>query len=148
MAIVEARALIRTHQAAAFEASQNYAQRADWDPFAAKLKGYVRDPATPYADITAWHGARMRVEYVAWLPPERAAIRMVSGPFMLDRFAGSWAFRQRGELVDVRFRYQLKAKPIWRWLEPLMLAYFRWETRRRLEALKQHLESNLENTRS
>lgn len=140
MPIVEARTTIRTCQSAAFALSQDYARRAEWDPFAAKLKAYVRDPGSPFADITAWHGARMRVEYVAWFPPERAAIRMVSGPRMLESFAGSWAFQQRGELVDARFRYQIKAKPLWRWLEPLMLAYFKWETHRRLQALKCHLE--------
>lgn len=140
MAIVEVRELIRTSQAEAFELSQDYTRRQEWDPFAASLAGYKRDPSNRFADITAWHGAKMRVEYIAWFPPERAAIRMEKGPFVLASFAGSWAFKQQGDVVDARFRYQIKAKPLWKWLEPLMLLYFRWETRRRLRALKRYLE--------
>ncbi|TSJ91450.1 hypothetical protein [Chitinimonas sp. BJB300] len=76
------------------------------------------------------------------MPPERAAIRMVVGPRMLQSFAGSWAFLDKDtESVEARFRYQLKATPAWMWLEWLMRWYFSWETRRRLHALKRYLES-------
>ncbi|WP_460532444.1 hypothetical protein [Chitinimonas naiadis] len=40
----------------------------------------------------------------------------------------------------MRFRYQVTPKPRWAWLGPLMQAYFSWETRRRLSALKRYLE--------
>jgi hypothetical protein len=67
---------------------------------------------------------------------------MVEGPFILESFAGSWAFKTQGQLVDARFRYQIRTKPVWRWLQPLILLYFRWETRRRLRALKRYIEGH------
>lgn len=83
----------------------------------------------------------MRVEYVAWRPPERAAIRMVRGPRMLKRFAGTWIFAMYSPgLVEVRFRYHFEAAPIWRDLEPLMRLYFNMESCRRLNALKRYVE--------
>jgi hypothetical protein len=62
----------------------------------------------------------------------------------LNLFAGSWCFVPVGEgLVEARFRYQIQAHPGWRWLEPVMLAYFSWESGRRLAALKRYLESRV-----
>lgn len=89
----------------------------------------------------------MRVEYVAWRPPERAAIRMISGPRMLKRFAGSWIFSPDASgMVEVRFRYHFEAAPIWRSPEPFMLAYFNMETSRRLDRLKRYLELKSDDT--
>lgn len=141
MAIVEQRCLIRARQAAAFQAAQDYALRRHWDPFAARLERETCADGRRIVQVTAWHGARMQVEYVAWLPPERAAIRMLAGTRLLAAFAGSWVFLPRADgMLEVRFRYQIKAARPWRWLEPWMLAYFNWETRRRLAALKRYLE--------
>lgn len=137
MATIEQRCLIHTHLETAFQVSQDYSCRSQWDPFA---KNIQRD-IDGLVSITAWHGMKMRVEYVSWQPPERAAIRMVTGPRILKRFAGSWLFSQHAVgVVEVRFRYQIQATHNWRFLEPLMLRYFKVETWRRLKALKRYLE--------
>ena len=137
MATVEQRCLIHTDLDTAFHTSQDYACRNQWDPFSK----HIQREADGQVTVTAWHGMKMRVEYVAWRPPERAAIRMVRGPRMLKRFAGTWIFSLHSAgLVEVRFRYHFEASWIWHGLEPLMLRYFNMETRRRLEALKRYLE--------
>ena len=137
MATVEQRCLIHTDLDTAFHTSQDYAYRNQWDPFSK----HIQREADGQVTVTAWHGMKMRVEYVAWRPPERAAIRMVRGPRMLKRFAGTWIFSLHSPgLVEVRFRYHFEASWIWHGLEPLMLRYFNMETRRRLEALKRYLE--------
>lgn len=137
MATVEQRCLIHTDLDTAFHTSQDYACRSQWDPFTK----HIQREADQQVTVTAWHGMKMRVEYVSWQPPERAAIRMVRGPSMLKRFAGTWLFSiQSPGLVTVRFRYSFEATPRWLALEPLMLRYFNMETRRRLDGLKGYLE--------
>lgn len=143
MATVEQRCLIHTDLDTAFHTSQDYACRSQWDPFSK----HIQREADGQVTVTAWHGMKMRVEYVAWRPPERAAIRMVRGPRMLKRFAGTWIFSLHSPgLVEVRFRYHFEAAPIWRGLEPLMRRYFSLETRRRLDALKHYLEQKTNGT--
>lgn len=137
MATIEQRCLIHTDLETAFQVSQDYSCRSQWDPFA---KNIQRD-IDGLVSITAWHGMKMCVEYVSWHPPERVAIRMVSGPRILKSFAGSWLFSQHAAgIVGVRFRYQIQATHNWRFLEPWMLRYFKLETGRRLKALKRYLE--------
>lgn len=137
MATLEQRCLIRTDPETAFQVSQDHNCRSRWDPFTRKIER-TQDGRVI---ITAWHGMRMEVEYVSWRAPERAAIRMVGGPPMLEQFAGTWSFSQHAPgIVEARFRYQIKAAAAWRHLEPLVLCYFEIETKRRLVALKRHLE--------
>ncbi|MEH6461266.1 SRPBCC family protein [Chitinimonas sp. JJ19] len=145
MPIVEHRAVLSCKQATAFHTSQDYALRQQWGPFAAKLESESTTNGRRIITVTAWHGLTMVVEYVAWLPPERAAIRMLKGPRVLASFAGTWAFVETGEQqVTANFRYQIKAARGWGWLEPLMLRYFSWETKRRLHALQRYLEHTCE----
>lgn len=138
MATLEQRCLIHAELATAFHISQDYACRSLWDPFAKR----IQREANGHVSITAWHGMQMRIKYVSWRPPECAAIQMVDGPRVLKQFAGSWRFIQHAsDVVEVRFRYQLKAAPGWHFLESWMLRYFNMETKRRLDALKRYLES-------
>lgn len=137
MATIEQRCLIHTDLEMAFRVSQDYSCRSQWDPFTRNIQRDING----LVSITAWHGMKMRVEYVSWCPPERAAIRMVTGPGILQRFAGSWLFKQHAVgVVEVRFRYQIQVTHNWRFLEPWILRYFKLETGRRLKALKRHLE--------
>lgn len=138
MGTLEHRCLIHTRLETAFHASQDYSIRSHWDPFAKTIERVADGQVL----VTAWHGMTMQVEYVSWRPPARAAIRMVHGPGMLERFAGTWCFTQQAPgIVEVKFRYTINAARHWRWLEPLMLHYFKVETRRRLSALKRYLDS-------
>lgn len=142
MPIVQARQTIRCTQARAFAVSQDPALRQAWDPFFSSASGQGKGDGL--VRVVAWHRlAAMDIRYVAWFPPERAAMRMENGPRWLAAFAGSWAFLPRAEgNLDARFHYLVKAAPGWGWLQPFMLVYFRWETRRRLAALKHYLEAN------
>lgn len=141
MPIVEQRTLVRASQEAAFDASQDYARRRDWDPFSRRLAALPAVDGQRVTRVTAWHGASMDVAFVAWCPPERAAIRMISRSRLLAVFAGSWAFLPKEDgMVEVRFRYQVAPHAWYTWLAPIMLRYFRWETHRRLAAFKRYLE--------
>lgn len=136
MSTLEQRCLIHTNMETAFQATQDYSLRSHWDPFTKTIER----TADGQVLVKAWHGMSTQVEYVSWHPPMRAAIRMVHGPRMLERFAGTWSFTEHSPgIIEVRFRYTMRAARHWRWLEPLMLRYLKIETRRRLNALKHYL---------
>lgn len=145
MATIEQRCLIHSDLETAFHASQDYACRHLWDPFTRNIERDDKD----IVKVTAWNGLRMKVEYVSRQPPERAAIRMVEGPSILGKFAGCWIFSQHSpNAIEVRFRYQVHAVGILLALEPVIVIYFKWETRRRLNGLKRYLERSKSMTAS
>ena len=64
---------------------------------------------------------------------------MTSGPWFLDKFAGSWRFEEVGAgRARVGFRYSLRTRPVWlSWiLSPILARAFALDTRDRLVALK------------
>ncbi|PHV12006.1 hypothetical protein [Chitinimonas sp. BJB300] len=65
MAIIEHLTDIRTTQARAFQAAQDYALRKRWDPFAARLEKEETVDGRQIVTVTAWHGATMQVEFAA-----------------------------------------------------------------------------------
>lgn len=146
MSVVDVRCHIAAPAASAYNASQSDQQRRAWDPFTRRtehLHGARHEAPGVQLRIISWLGMRMDVIYVAVKPGERAAISMTRGPFFLRAFAGSWVFTPaEGHGCEARFRYHISAQPWLRWLEPLMLRYFRFETTRRLQALRRHCEEN------
>lgn len=70
---------------------------------------------------------------------------MVSGPWILEKFAGSWIFQagHSDSLTEARFRYTIVARPkALRWLlEPLAALYFSCVVSKRLAGLKTYCES-------
>jgi hypothetical protein len=85
----------------------------------------------------------METEYVSFNPPRATAVKMTSGPWFLDQFAGSWRFEEVAPgRTRVGFRYSLRTRPVWlSWLlSPILARVFARDTRDRLEALKQAVE--------
>ena len=128
-----------------FALSQDYARRLAWDPFLrrAELTGGAREPGV---GVRAWCVARsgfsMETEYVAFVPPRIAAVKMTRGPWFLESFGGAWEFAPAAEqATSVAFRYQFRMRPRWlAWaLEPLARRWFSWETRKRVVALQRAL---------
>ena len=72
-------------------------------------------------------------------PPRAVAVKMTSGPWFLDSFAGSWRFDEvKPGQTRVGFCYSVTARPRWlSWLlNPILGRVFARGTRRRLAALK------------
>lgn len=143
--IIEQRLNVAAPQSLVYEVSQDYSVRSQWDPFP---KDYRRlgpiekvQKGAKY-EIKAWHGLKMIVEYVTAQAPERAASRMIQGPFFLKKFAGTWIFKKVDEENSkVHFRYNIEATWWAKPLQPLMLVYFSWESRRRIRGLRKYCES-------
>ncbi len=146
MPVVEHEIEIRVEREVLFNLTQDYERRLEWDRFLkeAALAGGDR---WPFLGARAWcvarNGLGMESEYIAYDPPEVAAVKMTRGPAMLESFAGSWRFEEMGPgLTRATFRYHFETKPKWlRWLlNPMFYAIFLRETVGRLEALKRAVE--------
>jgi hypothetical protein len=138
---------IRADRAAIFALTQDYARRLDWDPFlkeARLLSGAEGAAVGVRAWCAAKRGRGMETEYISLKVPEVAAVKMTRGPAVLEKFAGTWRFREVAPGVTrVAFRYHLVARPMW--LRPLLnavlMAVFSRDTLKRLRALKHAVET-------
>jgi len=129
-----------------FTWSQDYGRQLVWDSFLADA--YLLDEPTVEVGVDAFcrsqSGATMVSRYVAYRPPQVAAIEMVDGPKVLERFSGIWNFTERtAGSTELKFTYSFRAQPTWlRWLlEPLIAAFYLVHTRRRLDSFKRWAEA-------
>ena len=129
-----------------FDLTQDYGRRLEWDPFltSAELLGGATEAGVGVVSRCRGRiGGVMDAEYVSYEPPRVAAIRMTGPPWFLESFAGSWRFVPlSADSTRVEFAYTLRARPrVLAWLfTPIVSAVFRYEMRRRLEALKSFVE--------
>jgi hypothetical protein len=92
----------------------------------------------------------LKTVYVTFQRPRLAAVKMVNRP----PFFGTWAASIRHEDLGpnesrISYTWNFTARPAWlAWLlEPIMQRLFRWETRKRLAALKRHFATSRRLTR-
>ncbi len=84
-------------------------------------------------------GISLRTEYISFDPPHVAAVRMLNRPPFFEEFAATIRHRDLNDgSSSIEYKYKFIARPVWlRWiLHPLMERVFRWETRKRLQALR------------
>jgi polyketide cyclase/dehydrase/lipid transport protein len=149
MRSLEAAIEIRASPEAVFDLIHDYARRLEWDPFlkeACLLEGAEAAGLGVKTRCTArngFSGLAMETVYVSFDRPKVAAVRMTSGPAVLETFAAS--LRQENlevGLTRVIYRFNFSMRP--RWLgaiaDPIASVLFRREMRRRLKALKSYLE--------
>lgn len=130
-----------------FDLVHDYGRRLEWDTLLSAA--YLDDGFTQAQKgaTSVCVGRRslgrlaLKTIYVSFERPTVAAVKMVNSP----PFFGAWAASIRhAELAPGRSRityvFQFTARPRFlRWLlEPIMNFVFRWETRKRLRALKAH----------
>src|SRR3954451_9637980 len=126
-----------------FDLTQDYKNRLDWDPFLKEAK-LLDGAERPGVGVRAWCVARnrlgMETRYVSFNPPGACAVEMTRGPWFFRSFSGSWRFDRIGtSRTRVTFTYSLVGRP--GFLTGLLRLIFARETRRRLVALKRHVES-------
>jgi len=149
MPIVSNSILIQAPAEALFSLSQDYALRRRWDPFVREMRfldGAKEAGLGVRVWVRAWTGLTMEVEFVSFRPPDSVAMKMVRGPFIFKRFAGTWLFKAADNgLTEVSFRYGFTSR--WRWLspliDPLIKSMFHRDVRARLRGLKQGVEQGL-----
>ncbi len=149
MASVERHVTISAPVDAVYRISQDYAVRYDWDPFPENISVVSGDPEAlsvgTQVMVKSKLGMDMLVEFVQVMPPTRAAVKMIKGPWFLEKFAGSWIFQvsHSGSQTEARFRYTIIARPrALRFLvEPLAALYFSRVVAKRLAGLKAYCET-------
>lgn len=132
-----------------FDLVHDYSRRLEWDTLL--RSAYTVDDAEPDVGVEAVCTARrhlggfsFRTRYVTFRRPELAAVTLIGRPPFFDKWAASIRHRPlpdgRSELVYTLTFTCRPARLAWL-VEPVALAAFRWETRRRLRALAAHLAS-------
>ena len=138
------REIIPAPAADVFRLIHDYDRRLEWDTLL--QRAFMVDGRAPCVGAIAvckgrphLGGIELRTEYVSFDPPRVAAVRMVNRPPFFD----TWAATIRHEPLSdsssaVEYKYHFRARPRWLrfLLHPLMNTTFKWETRRRLRALK------------
>lgn len=127
-----------------FHLTQNYDLRMAWDPFPESynfLNGSeVREGLQ--LEVTDKIGRTMIVEYVSYKSPTVAAVKMVSGPWYIKSFAGSWSFKEISKNRTLAiFKYNIRGYPPI--LGIVIRLAFKWNVNKRLTALKQYAESKI-----
>ena len=127
-----------------FALSQDYTKRLSWDPFLreAILLGEGAAGVGTRSWCVTWFGMGMESEYVSYRPPHVVAVKMTKGPWVFAQFAASWNFRETGERsTDVQFLYSFRLRTLLRPFTPVAGWIFRYEMKRRLEALRRACEA-------
>jgi hypothetical protein len=81
----------------------------------------------------------LTTEYVSFDAPRLAAVKMIRGPWLFERWAASLKHEDLADGTSrIVYAWQFSTRP---WalrglLEPLLNAVFYWETRKRLRALR------------
>ena len=128
---------------ACFDLVHDYHRRLQWDTLL--RRAVTVDDADPARGVEAVCTARrslggisFRTRYVTFRRPELAAVVLVNRPAVFATWAASIRHRPLdGGRSEVGYTLTFTCRPAWaaRVVEPVALAAFRWETRRRLRAL-------------
>ncbi|MFG3422282.1 SRPBCC family protein [Micromonospora sp. NPDC048063] len=111
MPVVEAVATVPVPPELAFAVSQTTAPvRYRWDPFVREQRlvdGATRPGKGVRTFTRSRHGLTMVSEYVSWAPPSHVGMKMVSGPWFFEMFAGGWRFAP----AVATWRYSFRCRP-------------------------------------
>lgn len=127
----------------------DYSRRLEWDSLL--RAAYLTDSWTK-AQLHATSvcqgrlrlgGIALKTEYVSFNPPHVAAVKLVNQPPFFQTFAATIRHRDLPDgSSEIEYIYNFTARPRWlQWiLHPIMAVAFRYETRKRLEALRRFFE--------
>ncbi len=126
-----------------FKLTQDYNLRADWDPLTTEafLVNATEAAAGELVRCTASNGLSMDTAYVSYKPPKVAAVKLVKGPYIFDKFVGGWNFQEVApHRTRVVFSYYITTKPrALSWLmTPVVGFFFKRETKKRISALQSY----------
>jgi len=128
-----------------FRLLHDYNRRLEWDTLLqdARLCDNLTEARLHATSVCTgrWYlgGIALRTEYVSFNPPHVAAVKMLNRPPFFETFAATIRHHDLGDgSSTIEYKYNFTARPPWlRWLlHPVMACVFRWETRKRLGALR------------
>ena len=145
MAVVESKQFIHAPRDEVYQVAQALDDYASWDASAPAMSLAVPEDGIRVGQqlrVRDRSGLRLVLEYIQ-VSTQSTSVKMVNGPFFIDRFAGSWLFEDRNGITFARFKYVLTLK---KWMLPWLTEYLAgwWlqkQTDKRLLALKTWCES-------
>ncbi len=151
MSATEIREIIPAPPEDVFALIHNYDRRLEWDTL---LKEAYLEPEFSESCLGAISVCRgrsvlgmfaLRTQYVSFDPGRIAAVKMLNRPPFFQSFAASIRHSKIDDAhSEVVYKVNFAVRPAWLRpiLDPLMLAIFVWETRKRLRALKSFFQSS------
>lgn len=136
---------IPASSAEVFRLLHDYNRRLEWDTLLqdARLCENWNEAQLHATSVCTgrWYlgGIALKTEYVSFNPPDVAAVKMLNRPPFFHTFAATIRHRDLSDgSSSIEYKYNFTARPSWlRWLlHPVMTAVFRWETQKRLHALR------------
>lgn len=133
----------------AFLLMHDYTRRLEWDTLLreARLENGAEEACLGAVAVCRGKGLlsafTLRTKYVSFKRGEVAAVKMLNRPLFFETFAASIRHRDLGDdFSEIIYKLSFKARPKFLCfaLHPIMLSLFRWETRKRLAALKAYLD--------
>lgn len=137
--------VIPAPSAKVFALLHDYERRLQWDTLlqSARLCDGWAEAGLHAKSICTGHwylgGIAIETEYVSFNPPDVAAVKMVNRPPLFESFAATIRHRDnRDGSSAIEYKYNFTSRPTWlRWLlHPIVGLVFRWETKKRLRALR------------
>jgi hypothetical protein len=147
MAHAEVSEIIPASSERVFDLVHDYGKRLEWDTLlrAAYLDDGFTEAKKGATSVCVGRrsvgGLALKTIYVSFDRPKVAAVKMVNSPPFFAAWAASIRHADIGPGASrITYSFHFTAKPrLLRWfLEPIMGVLFRWETKRRLRALRRH----------
>ncbi len=122
MPVIESSVVVPVAPDVAFAVSQTTGDlRLRWDPFIGG-QHFMDGAQRPDVGVRTFTrhrlGPSMVSEYVSYRPPSNVGMKMVSGPWFFDNFAGGWRFRPADSpdgtpWTRAVWRYSFRIRPPW-----------------------------------
>ena len=131
----------------AFDYTQDYNNRLEWDTFLKKAElteGASRADKGVKAYCVTKYGLGMVTEYVSFNRPKATAIKMTQGPYMFRSFQGSWTFKDTGnEQTEATFLYSFRLRFPFNLLGSIIKTILQSNVNKRLSDLKKIIETRV-----
>ncbi len=135
---------IKSSSEIAFDYTQDYNQRLNWDTFLKKadlIEGATTADKGVKAYCVAKNGLGMVTEYVSFNRPKATAIKMTKGPFLFKSFLGSWTFKEiQPNLTEITFLYSFQLRFPFNFMTGFIKRNLQNNVKQRLVDLKENIE--------
>jgi ribosome-associated toxin RatA of RatAB toxin-antitoxin module len=141
--------MIKCRPLAAFDYTQDYNKRLEWDNFLKKaelMDGAIKADKGVKAYCVSKNGLGMVTEYVSFNRPKATAIKMTRGPYMFRSFLGSWTFKElEDHVTEVIFLYSFRLRFPFNLATGFIKRNLQSNVKQRLIDLKTNLETRTQN---
>jgi ribosome-associated toxin RatA of RatAB toxin-antitoxin module len=150
MSTLEGSVVIQAPAEQLFWWSQDYDKRLQWDKYL-RVARLEKEDTVAGKGVEAYcesrKGIGMTVRYICFHPPTQVAMEMTKGPWVFQKFSGSWRFKQVDDsntTVYFRYNFQPKFGKVGKWVfQPFLKWLLQADINNRLQYFKAAVENGL-----